>query len=109
VSPAQALPEKLTTKLGKRRGMDNGQARGEEQVLQDAVAVLERHIAQFRASDAGAAVNISWEEFLDVFGLDPNEPEHFRLIFEAAEARRDIIVIERGRSICFRQFVLPCR
>ena len=67
--------------------MDGREVRGKELVLQEAVAVLERHIEQIRVSHAGAAVSIGWEEFLDVFGLDPNEPEHFRLIFEAAEAR----------------------
>jgi hypothetical protein len=89
--------------------MDGGQVHGKEGAIQSSVAALERHIQQMRASDASAPVYVSWLDFLQIYCLDPNDPEHFRLIFEAAEARRDIIVMQRGEGIFFRQLAPICR
>lgn len=89
--------------------MNGRQVHTKEKGIRRAVAALERHIQQMRAMDATAPVYVSWLEFLHVYYLDPNDPEHFRLIFEAAEARRDIIVIQRGEGIFFRQLAPASR
>jgi hypothetical protein len=64
---------------------------------------LTQHIKRIRVASADAVVEITWDDMLRIFSLDPADHHDLQQIYNAAERRGDVTVIAQGKYIWFRR------